>query len=77
MSAARQLCTPTETLFGEIAEICAQIDRRLHNRPGTAEKGLYFWLWPPGPYTDAEVLDVLRADAATFLDGITAGGGTP
>ncbi|HOB50963.1 MAG TPA: hypothetical protein PKK01_16880 [Mycobacterium sp.] len=73
MSAARRLRiapTAAEVLADEISAICEQIDRRLGNPPGTAEAGLYFWLWPPGDL-DADVLTALHADAVTFLLDLT------
>lgn len=39
-------------------------------RPGTAEAGLYFWLWPPGDL-DADVLTALHADAVAYLLDLT------
>ena len=56
---------PCETLRAEITELAAQIDRRLGNPPGTAERGIYFWYWPR--VDDLDVLTALHADAARFL----------
>jgi hypothetical protein len=73
MSAARHLrVTPSaaEVLRQEISDLCVQIDRRLHNRPGTAERGLYAWFWPPDPSTPLNVLTNLHADACKFLHTI-------
>jgi hypothetical protein len=69
VSVARRLRiapTAAELLTAEIAELAAQIDRRLGNPPGTAENGIYFWLGPPG-WQSAEVLAALHRDALTFL----------
>ncbi|MDQ1247529.1 MAG: hypothetical protein QG597_1899 [Actinomycetota bacterium] len=73
MNTARHLRlapTDAEVLAGEISAICAQIDRRLGNPPGTAENGIYFWLGPPG-WQSAEVLAALHRDALTFLLDLT------
>lgn len=67
--------TEAEILTDEIRAVCHQIDRRLDNRPGTAERGLYFWLWPPADL-DADVLTRLHADAIEFLHNITTTEGT-
>ncbi|MCB1290350.1 hypothetical protein [Mycolicibacterium sp.] len=56
---------PSEILRAEITELAAQIDRRLGNPPGTAERGIYFWYWPR--VDDLDVLTALHADAARFL----------
>jgi hypothetical protein len=58
---------PAEVLRHEIAEICAQIDVRLGSRAGTAERGTYFWYWPPRDITSIKVLTRLHADAVRFL----------
>ena len=78
-AAARHLAvvpTEAETLVDQIRAICDQIDRRLDNRPGTAERGVWFWLWPPDPAVSIEVLTRLRADAIEFLHNITTTEGT-
>ena len=62
-----------EALVEEIAAICAQIDRRLGNRAGTAEKGIWFWHYPPHPNAGTEVLTALHRDAVAFLAGIVTG----
>ena len=70
MTAARRLrVAPSEAelLAGEISDICQQIDRRLGNRPGTAARGTYFWLWPPDPLPDVSVLIRLHVDSVKFL----------
>ena len=70
MTAARHLhVVPSEAelLAADIRNICQQIDRRLGNRPGTAARGTYFWLWPPDPLPDVSVLTRLHADAVKFL----------
>ena len=56
---------PAESLRREIRELAAQIDRRLGNPPGTAERAIYFWFWPR--VDDLDVLTALHADAARFL----------
>ena len=61
-----------EVLADAITGICAEIDRRLHNRPGTAERGLWFWLWPP-ERPEPDVVARLHADAVEFLGRVTAG----
>jgi len=74
VSAARRLHvapSPDEILRVDIAAICAQIDMRLGNPPGTAERGTYFWHWPPHDGMDLEVLARLHADAAALLFTIT------
>jgi len=74
MTAARKLqYAPTEAqvLREEIYEIGRQIDRRLGNRPGTAERGIYFWLWPPDSLTDLGVLAQLHGDGIEFLHDLT------
>lgn len=77
MNAAHHLrIAPTveKILREDITAICNQIDVRLGNRPGTAERGLYFWLWPPGPNTDANVLTDLHSDAVVTLAAIVMTG---
>ena len=56
---------PSEILRAEITELAAQIDRRLGNPPGTAERAIYFWFWPR--VDDLDVLTRLHADAVGFL----------
>lgn len=68
MSAAKRLKvapTPADTLRSEIAAICEQIDRRTGAKPGTAERGTYFWFWPRTDCIDT--LTALHRDAVTFL----------
>ena len=79
VTAARHLAiapTEAELLADEIRAVCHQIDRRLDNRPGTAERGIYFWLWPPADL-DADVLAKLHADAVAFLHAHTTETRTP
>jgi len=74
MTAARKLQhapTAPQVLREEIYQIGRQIDRRLGNRPGTAERGIYFWLWPPDSLNDLGVLARLHADAIEFLHDLT------
>ncbi len=52
----------------EITAICAQIDRRLGNATGTAERAIYFY-WSPD--ADDDVLTRLHADAVSVLHNIT------
>ena len=69
MNAARHLRPapePAEILAAEIDAICAQIDRRNGKPAGTALRGIFFWLWPPGDQS-AEVLARLHADAVAML----------
>lgn len=69
MSAARRLRiapTAAEVLADEISELAAQIDRRLANRPGTAEQAIYFWHGPPG-WQGVDLLTRLHADAVALL----------
>ena len=80
MTAARKLLAPpteAESLRAEISGLGHQIDRRLGNRPGTAERGLWFWLWPPHPETSIDVLTRLRADAQKYLHDLTSTKETP
>ncbi len=63
--------TPAQLRRQAITTVCAQIDQRLGNRRGTAERGLWFWLWPPHPNTSTEVLNRLHADAVGFLNDLT------
>ena len=63
--------TEAQQLITDIKSISAQIDRRLDNKPGTAERGLYHWHWPPTPTTSIEVLTNLHADSVAFLHTIT------
>ena len=62
-----------EALVEDIAAICAQADRRLGNRVGTAERGVWFWYYPPHPNVGTEVLTALHRDAVAFLAGIVTG----
>lgn len=62
-----------ERLAVRIAEVCAEIDTRLGNPPGTAERGCYFWYGPPPcPDLGPDVLTALHRDAVTMLAGIVA-----
>lgn len=75
MTAARRLHlapTESEVLADEIAEVCAQIDRRLGNPRGTAERGCYAHLWPLDMELACAVLTALHADAVEFLHTLTA-----
>lgn len=60
-----------DTLRSEIARLCIQIDLGLDNPIGTAERGLYFWYWPPVPSLDVDTLAALRADAVEFLAALS------
>jgi len=82
VTAARKLQSPpteAESLRAEISDLGHQIDRRLGNRPGTAERGIYFWHWPPDAVVSVDVLTRLRRDAAQFLHDLipTTEGATP
>lgn len=63
--------THAQILTAETLAVCAQIDRRLGNQPGTAARGCWFWHWPPEPHQSVELLAALHADAVAFLYGIT------
>lgn len=67
-----RVATEAEHLAADITTICAQIDRRLGNPAGTAERGTYFWYWPPTPDLGVEVLTNLHADAVAMLHRIVA-----
>lgn len=72
MSAARHLTvapTAAQALRTEITDICVQIDHRLGNRAGTAERGIYFWY--SESLADIDVLIRLRADALNHLHNLT------
>lgn len=74
MSAARHLAvaaTEAEVLREEIAEIGRQIDHRTFAPPGTAERGVWFWYWPPESVHSVDVITRLHADAVTFLHSLT------
>ncbi|OBG70284.1 hypothetical protein [Mycobacterium sp. E3305] len=66
----------TEGLRFEIYDVCRDIDHRLGNRLGTAEKGCYFWLWDDDTrgrhITSIEVLAALRRDAVAYLAALPA-----
>ncbi|MBX7431122.1 hypothetical protein JDV09_03205 [Mycobacterium sp. Y57] len=66
----RRPSTPADILKAEIAAIGLQIDRCLSNPTGTAEKGVYFWHWPPTTTISTAVLTRLHADAADFLHSV-------
>lgn len=57
-------------LRDRITEVCAEIDTRLGNRPGTAERGCFFWYWPPEPSIGVEVLVALYRDAVAMLRSV-------
>lgn len=67
----------TAELLADTITVCAQIDRRLGNRPGTAWRGLWFWLWPPPQHPDPDVLRNLHTDAVEFLHTINHPKETP
>ncbi len=62
-----------EALVDDIAAICKQVDDRLGNRAGIAERGVWFWYYPPDPNVGVEVLTALHRDAVAFLAGIVTG----
>ena len=63
-----RISTEAELLRQDITAACAQIDRRLGNPAGTAERGVYFWYWPASSVSSVDVLVVqLHADAVAFL----------
>lgn len=62
-----------ELLVYDIATVCAQIDTRLGNPLGTAERGCYFWYGPPPrPDLSPDVLAALHRDAVEMLHSIVA-----
>jgi hypothetical protein len=55
-------------LRSEIAELGRQMDRRTGAKPGTAERGFWFWFGPPhAEYTNVAVLTRIHRDAVQFL----------
>jgi hypothetical protein len=50
-----------------ITATCAEIDQLHGNPPGSAERGTYFWLWPPSDSTAIDTLQNLLNDAREFL----------
>lgn len=73
----RRQLSPVETLRADIAVICEQIDRRLANPTGRAEKCIYAYYWPPRDINSVDTLTALHRDAADYLYQLLAGGGTP
>ena len=65
---------PADVLRADIRAICRQVDVRLGNPPGTAERGLYFHLWPPQGVTNVDVLVELHRDAVKFLCDLVVNG---
>lgn len=62
-----------DTLKVEIAALCKQIDARTGAPPGSALRGIYFWLWPATDNHSVEVLTSLHADAVRVLAALTTG----
>lgn len=62
---------PALLLRQDITAVCAQIDRRTGNPVGTAERGTYYWLWPPADVVSLDVLRSLHRDAVDMLHDIT------
>ena len=63
---------PEDLRRQHIGELCAQTDLHLGNPPGTAERGIYFWHWPP-EIPGAETLTALYADAVELLHTVITG----
>lgn len=68
--AGQAVCKLRRRLRDRITEVCVEIDSRLGNKHGTAERGCYFWYWPPEPNIGVEVLVALHRDAVAMLDSI-------
>jgi hypothetical protein len=51
----------------QISDVCAELDKRWGNAAGVAERGVYYWYWPPSPSTGLDVLVNLHRDALAFL----------
>jgi hypothetical protein len=67
------MTTTTRTeLIAAIAAIGDHIDRHLGNTPGTAERAIYFWWWPPEDCAP-ETLQILHQEAQSLLAGLEAG----
>ncbi|MGO9100111.1 MAG: hypothetical protein ACLP9Y_11975 [Mycobacterium sp.] len=54
-------------LRDKITNVCAEIDRRHGNPAGTAERGVYFWLWPWSESIAIDTLQNLLNDARVYL----------
>ena len=55
-------------LVGKIRRIANELDARYGNAiPGTAERALYMWFWPPSESTSVETLCYLLGDARDWL----------
>ncbi len=54
-------------LRAKITAVCAEADLRYGSPPGSAERGTYFWLWPPSESTEIDTLCNLLNDARAFL----------
>jgi hypothetical protein len=58
-----------DKLRADIRHVCLAADSLRGNPPGSAERGIYYWLWDPdlSYLTDISVLLRLRLDAVRFL----------
>ncbi len=54
-------------LRAKITAVCAEADLRYGSPPGSAERGTYFWLWPPSDSMGIDTLQNLLNDAREFL----------
>jgi len=54
-------------LRDKITAVCAEADLRYGSPPGSAERGTYFWLWPPSDSMGVDTLQNLLNDAREFL----------
>jgi hypothetical protein len=70
------MCDLTARLVAEISRICHAADLIRGNRPGTAERGLYFWHYEDDPNFrySLDILDLqaFRRDAVEFLNDTLA-----
>lgn len=55
-----------DALVAIITAIADQIDLHYGNRPGTAERAIYFWYWPPDT-CGLPTLELLHLDAQRIL----------
>jgi hypothetical protein len=61
-----------DELKAGIVAAAAELDRLNGTNPGTAERGIYFWYWPPSESTGIDVLRKLYADAIGFVAAAAA-----
>lgn len=60
-----------DQLIDETRQLADMIDRRIGNPPGTTERAIYLWWWPPTPTTSLDCLRTLHADAVEILHRLT------